>query len=485
MSLKRISRFLIVSLSLTALISSCSEKDDPVSKIENDNVSPIVEFTHGELAGLPGETLRLTATISDNLGIKHIKVESAEWEFVEEIPFSTQNYVKSYELSYSFTIPETAPRGSSADVVVIATDQAGNVTTSPTNVKVIEEPAKLEILQSMGFSIVIDGKEAQVNNNDVTFVDVADVKWTASMTLKSNRTKLARLQVVCPTLNVNDDIDLTNLPSEDEGKTVKFEKAYEIKGEADKHNFVFTLTDEKGSTATYSPTISVKATFAKVNRKQTKLFTLDTSIDLQKVVFGIPMLGEAKADESYKFTARYYADKPNTNVIFVSSRDRSATKYGISNDQKYIIASENPNPFVLPAVGYYEITVDLLLGTYQQKDIVPEGQKYPYTEEMYLAGGGCNGLGYDGNHPMEKIADTHRFRIAHNCNAEGGAIAFGIGGGVWLVAAGGNSDSDPEYWLQKPVPEGVHIYDTEIGSGWGNIEVVFDQFLYKAYAIEK
>lgn len=128
--------------------------------------------------------------------------------------------------------------------------------------------------------------------------------------------------------------------------------------------------------------VSVKSTFAEHNQKHTKIFTLDTSIDLSKVVFGLPMLAEKKSVESYKFTASYFAPVTNTRIIFVSSKDpETQVKYGISNDGQYIIKSDNPNPIILENVGHYEITFDLLMGTY---DIKALDKKASQFEEMYF-----------------------------------------------------------------------------------------------------
>ena len=107
---------------------------------------------------------------------------------------------------------------------------------------------------------------------------------------------------------------------------------------------------------------------------------IDTSIDLSKVVFGLPMLAEKKSVESYKFTASYFAPVTNTRIIFVSSKDpETQVKYGISNDGQYIIKSDNPNPIILENVGHYEITFDLLMGTYDIKALDKKASQFDET----------------------------------------------------------------------------------------------------------
>lgn len=74
-----------------------------------------------------------------------------------------------------------------------------------------------------------------------------------------------------------------------------------------------------------------------------------------------------------------------TEVFFVSSvKTDEQVKYGISNDKKYFVKSDNPNPLVLADAGYYEISVNLLEGTYSVEKLATPESKYG---EMYFVYG--------------------------------------------------------------------------------------------------
>lgn len=476
---KNFTRVVFITLVLSIFTISCKEDDK-----FKDQMSPQIELKNNSLEGLPGDVIKILAKVTDDSGIKNIKVESFDWEFVYDIPFSKQNYIREYDLSQMITIPSDAKRGSNATVDIIVTDHANNKVKVSLAILVTQEPAKLEIKQDMGVSIVINGKNAVVENNNVTFVDQPNLKWDAQFVLTSNRTKLVAFKAECPTLNLNETIDLTTIPTEDDGKTIRYNASYSLNGSVNQHDLVFTLTDEEGMKTTYTPTISIKSTFANVNHKHLKMFMMDNHVELSKVVYGLPMLGEQKADNSYKFTMKYYSPKENTPLVLLSDRTTTASKYGLSNDGQYIINSKNPNPIVLPKKGYYQITIDLLLGSCSVTEISSDAPAHPYPTEMYLAGSG-NGLGYDGNHPMIQVEGTRLFRRSHDFKNEGGCIAFGIGNGIWLVAAGGRGNWDPEVWGTKEDLAGMQIYDTEIDPSRGLIEITFDPYLYRSYAISK
>ena len=348
-------------------------------------------------------------------------------------------------MSYAVIIPDQAPRGSTCDVVVKVFDHSGKSAQQIQKVSVTPEPVKLEIAQDMGFNIVLAGRKAIVSGNDVTFENVQNVTLPVKLTLNSNRTKLQTLTVKCQSLGIDEELDLTQI-STDNGMKAIVDKSYNIHvGDQEKNEVIFTLTDENGNTATYNPIVSIKPTFAEHNQKHVVLFTLDKAINLDKVVFGIPMLAERKTAATYKFTARYYAPKANTEVVFVSSKDRNdQIKYGISNDKNYIIRSNNPKPILLANVVHYEITMDLLLGTYEVKALGKQDSKF---QEMYFVYHGWS------DYPVMTQPDAANapaiLSLDYSLTTAGGSDAgFGKGGGEWIVASG-LSSNDPEVWLLK------------------------------------
>ena len=472
--------FFVIAM-MTVFLPSCKQED-----VKKDISDPIVEITSPGLEGLPGESVNLTAKVTGDLGIQYIIVESADWEFSKRIDFSRQNFIKEYNLTESVIIPAEAKRGTTGEVVVRAFDFEEKTGEGRVVISVIAEPARLSIVQEMGFNIVLAGKVAKVTNNDVEFVAAPEgIVLPVKMTLASNNTKLKTLTIKSSDFGIDETIDLASI-STDDGKKAVIDKSISLSSsDEEKHVINFTLTDEKGNTAVYSPTVAVKSTFEGYNLKHNAMFIQDRSVDMSKVVFGLPVLAERKIQDSDKFTGRFYAEKAGTEVFFVSSRSADEqVKYGISNDKKYFIKSENPNPIVLADAGYYEIEINLLEGTYSVSKLDKPESKFG---EMYFVYAWSD---YPAMSQIDPDKCPSRWTLDYDLGNGGCDVAFGIGGGVWLVAAGSDSQH-PEVWLHKDdkgkFPEyGGAFFDTNLAEGsLGTCQVVFDNFLMRAYALKK
>lgn len=465
---------------MAAAFVSCKKEE-----LKKDMADPVVEITSTNLEGLPGEGLNLTAKVTDDLGIQYILIESADWEFSKKIPFSTQNYITEYNLTESIIIPAEIQRGTTGEVTVKVFDFAEKMGQQSVTIKVTEEPTRLSIIQEMGFNIVLTGKNAVVKDNNVEFVEVeGDTQLPVRLTVNSNNTKVKSLIVKSKSFGIDQTIDLGPL-SMDEGKKATVETNIRLNTIPDdqKHEIVFTLIDEKGNEAVYNPTVSVKTTFEKANGKQLVLFVQKKGLDMSKVAFGLPMVVERKAEAAYRFTSNYYAEA-GESIWFVNSKDAGKQeKYGISNDGKYLIRSTDPKPVVLKEAGYYEFKIDLLEGTLEVKNLGKQKSRYG---EMYFV---FNWADYPA---MSRIdADNAPARWAISYKLKGGdTAAFGIGGGVWLVAKG-PGENDPEIWCLKDevanFPQYGNAFDTKLSDQVpaGEYSIVFDTFLKKAYAILK
>lgn len=475
MNLKNILRQISVFL-MAGVLFSCVKAEEKV-----DVANPMVEIISQEMEGLPGEGLNLTAKVTDDLGIQYILVESADWEFSKRIDFSTQNYITEYYLTESIIIPAEAERGTSGEVVVKVFDFTDKVGEQSISISVAAEPARLSIIQDMGFNIVLTGQDAKVTDNNVEFVDVeGGAKLPVKMTVSSNNTKVKSLTVVSPDFGLNETIDLTAI-SIDEGRKAVIEREFVLAvKDGEKHGVKFTLADEEGNEAVYNPTVSVKSTFEKVNGKQLALFVQEKNMDMSKVLYGLPMLLERKVEVASKFSSCYYAEA-NTEVYFVTSRNtKEQLKYGISNDGKYFIKSDNPKPIVLKDAGYYSFDINLLEGTIEVKNI---GKQESRFGEMYFVFAWSD-------YPSMAQADSNvpsRWSIDYKLSTAD--IAFGIGGGVWLVA-NGPSSTDPEVWYQKEdkdkYPQYGNAFDTHLPDGvQDTYQIIFDTYLMKSYAIRK
>ena len=140
---------------------------------------------------------------------------------------------------------------------------------------------------------------------------------------------------------------------------------------------------------------------------------------------------------------------------------------------------------ILPNIGYYEINIDLQLGTYEVIELGKQDSKFA---EMYFVY--HNWTQYP---PMNQMNMDYPsiWTLDYDLTSDGGTTAaFGIGNGTWLVA-GGLTDNEPEIWLVKEdkvlYPQyDNNFFDTEIPMNqYGECQIVFDNFLMKAYAIQK
>lgn len=107
---------------------------------------------------------------------------------------------------------------------------------------------------------------------------LAESHLPVKMTLASNNTRLKTLTIKSADFGVDQTIDLTAI-STDEGMKAVVDQSISLTTKDDqKHVITFTLTDEKGNTAVYSPTVAVKATFEGHNLKHSAMFIQDKAM---------------------------------------------------------------------------------------------------------------------------------------------------------------------------------------------------------------
>lgn len=172
-------------------------------------------------------------------------------------------------------------------------------------------------------------------------------------------------------------------------------------------------------------------------------------------------------------------------MFFVSSvKTDEQVKYGISNDKKYFVKSDDPKPLVLADAGYYEISVNLLEGTYSVEKLATPESKYG---EMYFVYGWAD---YPAMSQIDAENCPARWTIDYDLKNGGCDVGFGKGGGQWIVAAG-SDNYHPEVWLEKeekgkyPEYNGWFFDTTLAETSLGNCQIIFDNFLMRAYAMKK
>jgi len=138
------------------------------------------------------------------------------------------------------------------------------------------------------------------------------------------------------------------------------------------HSLKLEVTDTKGNKST----TEVKVGLEDLNYADLYLADVTLSSDLTKNLFGVPVM-EKISSHTYKIT--YYAKEENVKLKFIpNSTSFSPVAIGSdpSNQAKLITDGTKSQPIVLSKKGYYEITVNTLLLTYNVKEVPATGAAF-------------------------------------------------------------------------------------------------------------
>lgn len=312
----------------------CCQNDD----LPDVNSQPEFNNLVQNISSLPGQTFTMQATISDPSGIKSISLIYEPWFLNKTI--RKDSLPENYELNYSFRVPDDAIENTTHTIVVVAENVGGITTEEEIVVTLNADIESPEILVNSP----ADGATVLIGDEDEIFFDInlTDNQELSELVIESDIfTETVMLSGGNSTYTNSINIDTPGL-----------------------YTFNFTVTDAAGNTSTASSSVNVVDELSFIN-----MYLVDTSSqsDFNAALSGYPYVTTPSTlpdEEGFVFTVRYYAEADNTEVRFVAQNTGFGPyTFGAnpSNEGELIIGSDNTvSPIVLPAVGYYDITMSLI-----------------------------------------------------------------------------------------------------------------------------
>ncbi len=152
------------------------------------------------------------------------------------------------------------------------------------------------------------------------------------------------------------------------------------------HSVTVRATDKNGATNF----TEIKVGLENLNFNKLYLADVDDDAALNSDLFGVPMVMDKIASHTFQVT--YYAQSANVKVRFLPTKTSFApVAIGVdpTNSNKLITDATKSLQLVLPTVGYYKITVNTLLLTYNVEKTAATGTAYA---QVAIAGRGFTDL---------------------------------------------------------------------------------------------
>lgn len=386
-------------LAVAFLIAGCGDDDYK----DVDGQSPVLNLTTDHIRTVTGHEFIITGKVEDKDGIRSIRLQNAELHFDKIINLQAiyENPVYEYDLRYAFTIPAKT-KGDNFTIAVTVTDLGGR-TTKETVLVTMDGDFTAPVFKS-------------ISNPSKTEVNLVLSEGTtlAVKFVATDNKGLEYLEVDIPELDINERVTA----GEEVLKEMTFDKT--VTFPADKigtYQMVLRAMDLQGNSEEkiYSVLVSRVPDYA--NMYLVDFEGNDAKLLTDKDVWGVPMPIERTGNLKYK--ARYYSEKANTPIRFITSKTKFDVCFGDdkNNPGKLTHIAADLQPIILPAKGYYEIVFDTDTEEYTVKAYTPEdaplaiGSKMisdegtEYEFKMGLIGGWFdNAPGWDGPKKLYYLA---------------------------------------------------------------------------------
>ena len=325
-----------------------------------DKAAPTLSLKASALHVIPEYTIQVQGTVSDDIGIKSIRLQKADWFLDKLITVSEDSLVKNYALDYKFKVPKNTPM-TEHTIIVTVTDVAGKTTT-----------ANLKVYMDGDFVAPILTVTSPING--MTMVPAANLKINFDFMATDDRA-LGYLVIKEPKLNFKDSIPLT-------GKSYHYVRQIAIPSSTVDYTFDIVLADSVGNKVNSTSVVKVSSDFDVMY-----LADVSTVTELNSDLFGVPMLIDKTAPFTY--SGKYYAETDNVAIRFIPQKtDFAPNCIGLdpTNSTKLINDPATAKPIILPTKGYYNITFNLQTYSYNVQKYTPTDT--PFT--TILTGGADN-----------------------------------------------------------------------------------------------
>ncbi|MFC6859920.1 hypothetical protein [Zunongwangia atlantica] len=372
---------ILLGVILLILAVGCDTDDD-----NNMRVDSQPEFTMAEttISSLPGMDLSLKATINDPAGIKTVNIKYEPWDLDKTI--IKDSLPNSYNLDYTFKVPERATENSEHIISVTSTNIGGISTTTDFTVTLdldVEAP-QISIEEPMDGATVLlgDGDEIEFN------ITVTDNESLSEFRIESN--------------DFNDILEIS-------GSSFTYENSLNIESTG-AYSFNAIVTDMAGNSNSTSFTVNV---FDELKFEKMYMTEVTSDTQLTSDVFGVPAImngSSTEEEQGFVFSGRYYAAEANTEIRFIPQK-ASFEPYTFGadpNEEGSLVngTSSEVDPLVLPSKGYYELKIDLRDFTYSITPYTPTDETFDFVQII------ATGMRVNGENTCNADADDS-FRCFH------------------------------------------------------------------------
>ncbi|MFV8280767.1 hypothetical protein ACNKXS_04450 [Christiangramia marina] len=368
-------------LLIASIFTGCDKDDDETVRVDSE---PSFSMLDESISSLPGLNINLKATIEDPAGIRAISIKYEPWFLDKTI--EKDSLPKTYNLNYSFKVPEVETNGSQ-HVITITSINSGGVEKSIDVTVTLDldvEPPSINILSPA------DGSTAILGDSDEIQFDI---------TVNDN-TSLSTLEIQSEVYN--ETIQLT-------GEEYHYQKSLDIETTGN-YRFTVIATDEAGNSSTKSVSINI---FDELKFEKMFITSLDSDENLKSTIFGSTILMESSEIEDEKgfvFVGKYYAPEPNTLIRFIPQKSSfEPYSFGVDASEPGKLINgvgADINPLTLPEKGYYEIRLDLRDFTYTYQAYAPDDTTYDFIQII------ATGIIVDGESTC-KVDEDDSFRCFH------------------------------------------------------------------------
>jgi hypothetical protein len=359
--MKKIKSLFFLTL-FTTLVIGCQDDN---SGFPSSNVPDLV-VASTEIYGTPNQNINIEAEITDDLGLKTVRIQIPELSLDKIISFKTEPLVTDYDLNYSFKIPAEAKTSETFKVFLTVTDVSGNAKDKEIDLRLdgdLKGPTINIITPSEGAQIVVTTKKELAINlmiNDDSKIDYFEVK--------------------CDALGIYDKIESINTAQRTYNKTFTLPSILPSKA-----SYTITITAVDKFLVPNTSTLNV--TILVTNEYETLyLCDLPKGSDLTSDLLGLPMYFHSKNGQDFEF--KYYADK-NNKELYILGQPNSflPASFGQSTvDNGKVVSDENAQPIVLPTKGYYKIKINPGSLTYTATPYTPTSKIWDVSRGNWLSG---------------------------------------------------------------------------------------------------
>ncbi len=433
---------LILLLAVIFTFNMCKKKDDPITATD----PPTIEFISDDIgyqndniiSGAPGKKMTVRAELKDDVGISSFRITYPEWQLdntVNVAAYYPDQALNSYIMEYSFLIPSDADESKTHEMEYVVTN-LGNLSSE----------SQIIVTMDGDYEAPVIFNEFPGNNSTVP---PEDLRLRFEVT---DNVSLDYVVIEIPAFNYYDSIT-----SFEDPKHFSFDKKINVQ-DWETYKYYIRASDKFGNQN------SINVTFHVGIPTITHMFLVDksTQAELDRYLIGTTLRMETTETDN-EHTIVYYCAEEGTPLRFMenfSSFSSSNFLYGV--DGETLVENAMDSPYVLNAKGYYWITINTELLTFEitgpvAPDALTDARTIPTEPWLYGRGVDGNFGGWDTYSDYMTI-DTDNKYLFHLDTKLGDAENDGYCEGCIGIELNGNTEWDDEYIWEDILWFGYHWF---------------------------